>query len=189
MVQQGARLYRSSASTALVPVRVSQGKKLSMHFPSLPIPSNPNFSLKLKSRSLTATASFPVPNTNLRLDISDLQPVRRRLKKSAVRNVLWAAYEFADNLIDVAGDGLVPSAALPYETGTWDVCVGVLATTGAGVNKLRWSDFRSTMWGLRDFMVLQDHLFAIDFGIVRVGDGEIYLGAGYVGLSRLPQTG
>ena len=105
-----------------------------------------------------------------------------------MRKLLFDAYTHAVDVIDIAGDGVIPPSVDPYQAVTPGAYVRVTAEK-AGIEKLRWSDLRDSLWGLREYMVVQDHFFAIQFEIFRIDDGVFYLGAGRVDLASSPRAG
>ena len=129
---------------------------------------------------------FPVENTKIMLFIYNNS--KQSLDKTAVRKVLFDTYTHASNVIDIAGDGVIPSAAVPYQAVTAGAYIRV-TTEKSGVEKLRWSDLRDTVWGLREYMVVQGHMFAISFEIMRIDDGTFFLGSGRVDLASSPHVG
>ena len=105
-----------------------------------------------------------------------------------MRKLLFDAYTHAVDVIDIAGDGVIPPSIDPYQAVTPGAYIRVIAER-AGVDRLRWSDLRDSIWGLREYMVVQDHLFAIKFEIFRIDDGVFYLGEGRVDLASSSQAG
>ena len=62
----------------------------------------------------------------------------------------------------------------------------VIATIGVGPHHLKWSHLKDTLWGLREFMVVQEHLIDIGFFI---RDGPLFddeLGFGRVQHEQSP---
>ena len=88
----------------------------------------------------------------------------------------------------MAGDGVIPASAMPYQAVTPGAYIRVTAEK-AGVEKLKWSDLKDALWGLREYMVVQGHLYAIRFEIFRIDDGVFYLGDGRVDLASSSQVG
>ena len=107
---------------------------------------------------------------------------KQRLERGAVRKLLFDAYMYVTDVIDIAGDGVIPASAEPYQAVTAGAYIRVHAEK-AGVEKLKWSHLKDSLWGLREYMVVQGHLFAIRFEIYRIDDGIFYLGDGRVDLA------
>ena len=105
-----------------------------------------------------------------------------------MRKLLFDAYTHATNIIDIAGDGIIPASAEPYQAVTPGAYIRVTAEK-AGVEKLKWSDLRDSLWGLREYMVVQEHLCAIRFEIFRIDNGVFYLGDGRVDLASSSSVG
>ena len=142
--------------------------------------------LSFNIRELTARVPFPVENTKITLFIYN--DSRQSLGKGPVRKLLFDAYTHAANIIDIAGDGIIPAAAIPYQVVTPGAYIRVTSEK-AGVEKLKWSDFKDALWGLREYMVVQGHLYAIRFEIFRIDDGVFYLADGRVDLASGSQVG
>lgn len=143
-----------------------------------------NFTFNISE--LTARIPFPVDNTKIELFIYNNS--KQSLERLPVRNVLFDAYTHVSNIIDIAGDGVIPPPAEPYLAVTPGAYVRV-TTEKAGVEKMKWSDLKDVLWGLREYMVVQDHFFAIHFDIFRIDDGVFYLGEGRVDLASSSQVG
>ena len=142
--------------------------------------------LSFKIRELTARVPFPVENTKITLFIYNNS--RQSLGKAPVRKLLFDAYTHATNVIDIAGDGVIPASAVPYQAVTPGAYIRVTAEK-SGVEKLKWSDLKDAIWGLREYMVVQGNLYAIRFEIFREDDGVFYLGDGRVDLASSSQVG
>ena len=105
-----------------------------------------------------------------------------------MRKVLFDAYTHISNIIDIAGDGIIPASAEPFQEVTEGAYIRV-SSEKAGIEKLKWSHLKDSLWGLREFMVVQGHLNAITFEIFRIDDGVFYLGYGRVDLAISPHIG
>ena len=147
---------------------------------------NADANLNFTIRELTACVTFPVHGTKIELLIYN--DSKQSLERGAVRNLLFDAYTNAVDVIDIAGDGIIPASADPYQAVTQGAYIRVSAEK-AGVEKLRWSDLKDSFWGLREYMVVQGHSFAIRFEIFRFDDGVFYLGHGRVDLASSSQAG
>ena len=146
--------------------------------------SHADFSFTI--RELTARVPFPVDDTKITLFIYNNS--KQSLGRGPVRKLLFDAYTHAVDVIDIAGDGVIPASAEPYQAVTPGAYIRV-TTEKAGGEKLKWSDLRDSLWGLREYMVVQGHLFAIRFEIFREDGGVFYLGDGRVDLASGPQVG
>ncbi|CAD6586537.1 MAG: hypothetical protein ASARMPREDX12_002380 [Alectoria sarmentosa] len=118
---------------------------------------------------------FPIENSTITLRIFAMRSAT--LDKTALRNVIYDAYTFVSNLIDIVGDGHLPTSADPFEAGSEGAYL-VMTGNRAGP-RLKWSSVRDVLWGLREYMVVQDHSFELGFTIAQEGVGGS-LGAGYV---------
>ena len=105
-----------------------------------------------------------------------------------MRKLLFDAYTHAVNVIDIAGDGIIPASVDPYQAVTQGAYIRINAEK-AGIERLKWSDLKDSLWGLREYMVVQGHLFALRFEIFRIDDGVFYLGDGRVDLASSSQAG
>ena len=93
---------------------------------------------------------FHIENTLLIHD-SPLIPI----DKTALRNLLFNAYTFVSNLIDVAGDGFLPPPSDPYEVMTRDAYIKIANAKESAHGKLKWSNVRDVLLSLREYMVVQ----------------------------------
>ena len=127
---------------------------------------------------MRSSTSFPIENTVLTLILYD--DSRQSLEITAVRKLFFDAYTSVSNLIEIAGDGDIPIKAQPYKAATAGADLSVDARM-TGPIRLKWSDLRGTLWGLREFMVVRRHLFEVVFAITRDEDGvRSHLGFGRV---------
>ena len=136
--------------------------------------------LNFTNRELAVKLPFHVDGTKITLIIYNSS--KQRLGKGAVRKLLFDAYMYVTDVIDIAGDGVIPESAEPYQAVTPGAYIRVSAET-AGVEKLKWSHLKDSLWGLRQYMVVQGHFFAIRFEIFRMDEGTFYLGDGRVDLA------
>ena len=126
--------------------------------------------------SLTESVSFPIEGSTLTLLMTVDRKVR--LDNTALRNVFYNAYTFVSNVIDVSGDGDLPASCDPYKE-LVDGAFIRLDSDARGRNKLKWSDVKEILWGLRDFMVVQGNSFRLAFIIKQEGQ------AGDLGYGRV----
>ncbi|KAL9069636.1 MAG: hypothetical protein Q9161_005435 [Pseudevernia consocians] len=130
------------------------------------------------------TVPFPVQNSTITLFIHDNPEVR--IAKLALRNMLFDAYTFVSNLIDIAGDGYLPASADPYEVATEGAFIRIISARKTGPGGLRWSSVRDVLLGLREYMVVQGRLFQVSF-VISQEQGAENLGFGRV-LGGKPTT-
>lgn len=107
------------------------------------------------------------------------------MDRSAVRKSIFDSYTFVSNLIDIAGDGDLPPSADPFEAVTLGVYIQI--ADGLGTRKLRWSDVKDVLWGLRQYMVVEGYMFEIVFLIKEGLEAADVLGFGRVG--QAPSSG
>lgn len=120
---------------------------------------------------------FPVENSTITLLITEVA-AGQWLESTAVRKVLFDSYMDVTNIIDVAGDGDIPGAVSPYRRKIADASLSV-DTEGPGFAGLKWSELKVTLWGLKEYMVVQGHLCPLTFWITRSGE-PTWLGRGCV---------
>lgn len=111
---------------------------------------------------------FPIEGTTLTLVI---HMHKMRLDKTALRNAIYNAYTFVSNVIDISGDGDLPVSSDPYEVSTRGAFIRLDSDVQAH-KKLKWSDVKEVLWGLRKFMVVQGNSFRLVFVIVQEGQTQ-----------------
>ena len=99
------------------------------------------------------------------------------LDKAAVRRILFHSYTIVENIIDVAGDGVIPQSANPFQEITSGAYFEVEVDNEI-YSKMKWSELKDTLWGLREYTVVQGHWFPLRFIILRLGINGGYLGEG-----------
>ena len=114
------------------------------------------------SKRLTERIVFPIENSTLTLIIYGQEQLV--LDRGPVRQLLSNAYTFVSNVVDIAGDGYLPRSADPFEDGIAGAYL-VIANIGPDFHRLKWSHVKDVLWGLREFMVVQGHLFETGFFI------------------------
>ena len=131
--------------------------------------------------SLTEEVVFPIEGTTLSLAIS----VNRgaSIGKTALRNAIYDAWTNACNVIEELGDGDLPDSQNPYKVVKDHAYIRLDGDVQAH-RKLRWSDVKEILWGLRTFMVVQGNSFRMAFVIIEEGQDYV-LGYGRV-LEREP---
>ena len=118
---------------------------------------------------------FPIEGTTLTLVI---HLYRLPLDKTALREAIYNAYTFVSNVIDISGDGDLPVSSDPYEVSTRGAFIRLDSDIQAH-KKLKWSDVKEILWGLRKFMVVQGNSFRLIFLITQDGQTDT-LGFGRV---------
>ena len=95
-----------------------------------------------------------------------------------LRQLIYAALQEVELIIEAAGDGVLPSAAEPYVkmVGGASLLIGSRQSHG-GRKKLRWSHIRDTINGLRIYMILREKHDGVAILIDVNGLGWIGLGA------------
>ena len=99
-----------------------------------------------------------------------------RINKTALRNILFDAYTFVSNLIDIAGDGDLPASSDPYEVEAEGAYIRMISDR-RGLKKLKWSNVKDVLWSLREYMVIQGHTFQTAF-VIKDAQGASTLGFG-----------
>ena len=125
---------------------------------------------------------FPVDNTNILLHLynESMYP----LDKAAVRRILFHSYTIVENIIDVAGDGAIPQSAKPFQEITAEAYVEVDIDNEI-YSRMKWSELKDTLWGLREYTVVQGHWFPLRFIILRTGVNGGHLGEGVLHTASL----
>ena len=100
------------------------------------------------------------------------------IDKTALRNAIYNAWTTVSNIIDISGDGDLPASSNPYEVVTDRAYIRLDEVLQAH-RKLRWSDVKEILWGLRTFMVVQGNSFRMAFEIIEEGQADV-LGSGLV---------
>lgn len=126
---------------------------------------------------LDEAVPFPVQNSTITLFIYDNPEIR--IDKTALRNILFDAYTFVSNLIDVAGDGYLPASSDPYEVAKEGAFIRIISARKTGPGGLKWSSVRDVLLGLREYMVVQERLFRVSF-VISQEQGAETLGFGRV---------
>ena len=126
--------------------------------------------------SLTEEVVFAIEGTTLSLAMSVNRAVS--IDKTALRTAIYYAYEAASNLIDGVGDGDLPASQMPYKVVNFHAYIRLDGDVQAH-RKLRWSDVKDILWGLRKFMILQGNSFRMAFMIIEEGQERV-LGYGRV---------
>lgn len=111
---------------------------------------------------------FPVENSTITLLITEVA-AGQWLESSAVRKVLFDSYMDVTNIIDVAGDGVIPGVVSPYRRKSAGAYLSV-DTEGPSFTGLKWSELKVTLWGLKEYMVVQGHLCPLTFWITQPGE-------------------
>lgn len=106
--------------------------------------------------------------------------------------MIWDALTLVSNIVDVAGDGELPSSEDPFTSYMQDEHGGAVAleieSLRIGARKMRWSDVKNALVGLYDYMVRGRKQHCMRFTIEDVGEGLIGRGALYSPII-LPETG
>ena len=126
--------------------------------------------------SLTEEVIFPIQGTTLSLAMTVNRAVH--IDRTPLRNAIYDAWTTASNVIDTLGDGDLPPSQNPYKV----VRNGAYIRLDGDVRahrKLRWSDVKEILWGLRTFMVVQGNSFRMAFLIIEEGQENV-LGYGRV---------
>ena len=126
--------------------------------------------------SLTEEVVFPIEGTTLSLAMSVNRAVS--IERTALRPAIYYAYETVSNLIDIVGDGDLPTSSMPYKVVKYHAYIRLDADVQAH-RKLRWSDVKEILWGLRTFMIVQGNSFRMAFLIIEEGQEHV-LGYGRV---------
>ncbi|KAM0798267.1 hypothetical protein BDR22DRAFT_891572 [Usnea florida] len=125
---------------------------------------------------LTKEVLFPIEGTTLSLSM--FVDRAASIDKTALRNAIYNAWTTVSNIIDISGDGDLPASSNPYEVVTDGAYIGLDESVKAH-RKLKWSDVKEILWGLRTFMVVQGNSFRMAFLIVEEGQADV-LGSGRV---------
>ena len=96
----------------------------------------------------------------------------------ALRNALYDAWTTVSNVIDISGDGDLPASSNPYKVSKYRAYIRLDGDVQAH-RKLKWSDVKEILWGLRTFMVVQGNSFRMAFSIMEEGQEHV-LGYGRV---------
>ena len=126
--------------------------------------------------SLTEEVVFPIEGTTLSLAISVNRAVS--IDKPSLRNAIYYAWTTASNIIDELGDSDLPPSQNPYKVVNYHAYIRLDGDVQAH-RKLRWSDVKEILWGLRTFMVVQGNSFRMAFVIIEEGQEHV-LGYGRV---------
>lgn len=120
---------------------------------------------------------FPIENSTIILLLSEVA-AGQWLDSTAVRRVLFDSYMDVTNIIDIAGDGDIPESIGHYKRKRAGAYLSII-TEGPGSAVLKWSELKDTLWGLREYMVVQGHLCPLKFWITQPGEAS-WLGRGGV---------
>ena len=100
------------------------------------------------------------------------------IDRTALRRAIYHAWETASSIIELIGDGDLPASQMPYKVVNNHAYLRLDGDPQAH-RKLRWSDVKEILWGLRKFMILRGNSFRMAFVIIEEGQDHV-LGYGRV---------